>query len=83
MGRLMPSPTGIVLKEKESWSEFRKALRKDDREIFDELFSYAKFHATAIGESNKFYPMEAILLSMLIEMKKEINNLKSQLKNGT
>jgi hypothetical protein len=85
MGRLIPSSTSLILKEKDSWAEYKKALRKEDKEIFEQLFLYAKYHSPAIGQSNKFYPIEAILISMLIELKKEINSLKKEietLKNG-
>lgn len=82
---MIPSSTSLILKEKDSWTEYRKALRKEDREVFDQLFAYAKYHSPAIGQSNKFYPIEAILISILIELKKEINSLKKEieiLKNG-
>lgn len=78
MGKLIPSSTNIVLREQSSWRDFRKALRKEDREVFDKLFSYAKFHSQAIGMSNKFYPLEAILMTMLIEIKKELDSLKDE-----
>lgn len=82
MGKTIPSATGIVSLKQKEYSEFRKALRKEDKEVLDKLFAYAKFHSTAIGCSNQFFPMESIILSMLIEMQKEIDRLKAQIEKN-
>ncbi|MCK9225101.1 MAG: hypothetical protein M0R46_15980 [Candidatus Muirbacterium halophilum] len=76
MGRTLLSATMLVNSEKDNWSEFRRALRKEDKEIFDRLFAMAKVHSQAISNSNAPYPLEAILFSILIEQYKEIQQFK-------
>ncbi|WP_457640750.1 hypothetical protein [Persephonella sp.] len=82
MGRTILSATQLIKAQQKELSEFRKSLRKEDKEIFDRLFSYAKFHSHAIGNASRLYPMETILLAILIEMEKEIQELKNE-KNKT
>ncbi len=79
MGKTIPSATQIVNLKQKEFSEFRRFLRKEDKKVFDKLFSLARFHAPSIGSSNQFFPMESIFLAILIEMQKEIDELKEQL----
>ena len=76
MGRTLLSATMLVNSEKDNWSDFRRALRKEDKEVFDRLFAMAKLHSQAISNSNSPYPLEPILFSILIEQYKEIERLK-------
>ncbi|WP_456399768.1 hypothetical protein [Persephonella sp.] len=78
MGRTVPSATQLIKLHQKELAEFRKSLRKEDKEIFDRLFSYAKFHSQAVGNAGRMYPMECILLAILIEMEKEIQELKNE-----
>ncbi len=78
MGRTLPSATQLVEMEKDVWKEFRRALRKEDREVFDRLFSYAKNHSQALSNSSSPYPFEPIIISMLIELEKKISSRDSQ-----
>ncbi|MGM0608211.1 MAG: hypothetical protein ACQESP_07315 [Candidatus Muiribacteriota bacterium] len=76
MGRTLFSATQLVETEKSMWSQFRRALRKEDREIFDKLFSQAKLHSQALSNSGSPYPFEPILISILIEQQKIIEEMK-------
>jgi hypothetical protein len=78
MGRTLPSATQFVEMEKDVWKEFRRVLRKEDREVFDRLFSYAKNHSQALSNSSSLYPFEPIIISMLIELEKKISSRDSQ-----
>jgi hypothetical protein len=70
MGRTQTSITQQIEIEEEAFIPFRRALRKADQEIFDELFAAAKFHRAAAGLASRALPMESILFSMLIEERK-------------
>ncbi|WP_456383041.1 hypothetical protein [Persephonella sp.] len=78
MGKTIPTATQLVKLKQKELSQFRKALRKEDKEIFDRLFSYAKYHSQAIGNTPAVYPMEVVLIAILIEMEKEIQRLKNE-----
>lgn len=79
MGRTLPSVTMQLREEEQSYQPFRRALRKSDQEIFDELFVAAKNHRSAVAMAANTLPMESILLSMLIEQRKEIKHLQVRL----
>ncbi|WP_457621982.1 hypothetical protein [Persephonella sp.] len=83
MGKTIPSGTQIIKLSKNELSLFRKALRKEDKKIFDRLFSYAKFHSQAVGNSGSINPVESIIFSILIEMEKEIQELKNGKKKAS
>ena len=44
MGRTLPTFNLWLGQEIESWRPYRRALRREDQESFDRLFSFAKLH---------------------------------------
>ena len=79
MGRTTPTATMLIQYEQQSWSNFRKALRKEDQDIFDEMFTNAHKHLPSISFQARPIPFESILLSMLIEQTKYIKRLEERL----
>lgn len=65
--------------EKSRWNDYRRALRRRDKPAFDELFEYADAHADASGYLNADDPMMPILLSMLLEQQKQLNELDARI----
>lgn len=61
--------------EKSRWGDYRRALRRQDKPAFDQLFEYADAHADASGYLNADDPMMPILFSMLLEQQKQLNEL--------
>lgn len=60
----------------QQWNDFRRALRKGDREAFDELMNKARMHASAATYAISMDPTESALLSMLLEHEKELARLR-------
>lgn len=60
----------------QQWSDFRRALRKGDREAFDDLMDKARMHASAATYAISMDPTESALLSMLLEHEKELARLR-------
>ena len=75
MGRTLPSITQQFLHEQSSFSKFRRALRKSDQMILDELFSDAQKHLAAASYASHALPFEIFLLSMLLEEHKKVIEL--------
>lgn len=77
MGRTLPTYNMLILQEldKDEWKRFRRALRKDDQEIFDELFIAPKIQMQAGAYASNAKPFETMLICMLIELKKELKLL--------
>jgi len=76
MGRTLPTFTRYLEKELASWNNFRRALSKEDREIFDRLFRFAKRHIAEASHAARPIPFDALILSILLEQQKEIMTLK-------
>jgi hypothetical protein len=76
MGRTLPTTTQIILEEQQAFLKFRRALRRDEQQIFDELFARARKHIMAINQADHVLPFEAILLAMLVEMMHDVIELK-------
>ena len=78
MGRTLATFTQLIDQEKEAWRDFRRALRKEDQEVFDGLFHAAKYQMAAGVYASKANPFEAMLMAMLLEMRKSINLLEKK-----
>ena len=75
MGRTVLPFTQELYREEESWKAFRRALRREDRELFDELFAAARYHTAACTCSGRTVPFEAILMSILVEERRALREL--------
>jgi hypothetical protein len=76
MGRTLPSITQLFLHEQESFTRFRRALRRADQEAFDDLFAAARQHLAAAAYAAHALPFEVFLLAMLLEEHKEVMRLR-------
>ena len=79
MGRTVLPFTQELYREEESWRGFRRALRREDRELFDELFAAARYHTSACTCSGRALPFEAILMSILVEERRAVRELSRRL----
>ena len=76
MGRTLPSITQAFIQEQEAFSRFRRALRRSDQLVLDELFASARKHLAAAAYAAHALPMETFLLAMLLEEHKEVLRLR-------
>ena len=79
MGRTVPTFTNIIDSELASWSKFRRGLRKDEQELFDELFRAAKQHLAENFYAMRAIPFESIMMSIALEQRKLIRQLEQRL----
>ena len=79
MGRTLPSITQIFQQEEASYARFRRALRRSDQLVLDDLFGAARQHLAAAAYAAHALPFEIFLLSMLIEEHKEVLRLRQEL----
>lgn len=80
MGRTVIPYTQIVEAERSRWQKFRRALRREDQEHFDRLFELARLHTQAGVYASQPWPLEAILMSMLLEHQKALAALAERLR---
>ncbi len=80
MGRTVIPYTQILDEERSRWQKFRRALRQEDQPYFDRLFELARRHTQAGVYASQPWPLETILMSMLLEQQKALAALEERLR---
>ena len=80
MGRTVMPFSYVLEKEHGRWKEFRKGLSKEDQQAFNRLFDRAKFHTAASVYMAHSYPLETILVSIILEHEKMLEEILRKLK---
>ncbi len=87
MGNVTPTITDILHREEANLAKFRRALRREDQLVFDDLFVAAYKHRAAASYAGHLLPFETFLLAMQIEghkemmlLRREIESLREQVK---
>lgn len=76
MGRTLPTFSIYLDHEMEAWRPFRRALRKEDQEVFDRLFTLAKRHMAEAACAARPVPFDTLVLTILLEQQKQIEELR-------
>jgi hypothetical protein len=79
MGRTLSPFSQLIESERRAWAPFRRALRKDDQAAFDRLFDCAKLHVQAGVYLSRPWPFEVMVMAMLLEHHKRLEQLLAQL----
>ena len=80
MGETVESFWDALEKENNRWSGFARALRKPDREAFDELIYAFRSYASEISNANKPIIFEPMVMSILLGQQKRLRKLEQELK---
>ena len=72
MGRTLPTFNLALERMQSEWSEFRRALRREDQTTFDHLFVLAKRHMAEASTALRPVPLDSFLVCVLLEQQKEI-----------
>lgn len=62
--------------------KFRRALRKEDQALFDDLIRFAKYHVQAGVMAANPNPVDSMVFAMLIEQQRMIKALEKQVEHG-
>jgi len=84
MGKTTPPIAQLLHQEKNALAKFRRALRREDQRILDEVFTQVHPYMMAASYADHLLPLEIFLLAMLLEEHKLIKKLQrefSELKN--
>lgn len=79
MGRTLPTAVQLIQSEKDSWKHFRRSLRAEDQEAFDDLWRYCRRHAAPICMGSRPVPHDAMMMAMLVGLCRRIRELEQQL----
>jgi hypothetical protein len=80
MGRTVLPYSHVWEEERSRWLKFRRALRKEDQVHLDRLFELARLHLQAGVYASNPWPLESMLLSMLLEHQKALIVLTERLR---
>ncbi|MDG6222211.1 MAG: hypothetical protein IAX21_10660 [Candidatus Bathyarchaeota archaeon] len=79
MGKTVESYRLKLDKEVQRWSSFTRALRKNDRETFDQLMDICRNYASASSNATRPVVFEAMVMCILLEQQKTLNGLKKEI----
>jgi hypothetical protein len=80
MGRTVLPYSQVWEEERSRWQKFRRALRKEDQAHLDRLFELARLHLQAGVYASNPWPLESMLLSMLLEHQKVLLTISERLR---
>ena len=83
MGRTLATATQLFQEEQAALARFRRALRREDQLVLDELFALAHRHLAAAGHAAHVSPFETLLLAMLIEEHKIVQGARCKVQSAT
>ncbi len=72
MGRTLPTIIQMIRFEEEQWQAYRRALRQEDRDLFDSLWRSVRHYAVSAQMANRPVPFEGLLFSMILGVLKEV-----------
>jgi hypothetical protein len=75
MGQTVMPYSQVMESERERLKPFRRALSKEDQQAFDHLFDRAKMHTSAGVYMANPWPRDTILLSLILEHGKMIEEI--------
>jgi len=79
LGKTVPSYRVALDHEIQRWSGFARALRKDEREVFEQLMDICRSYASAASNATRPVLFEAMVMTILLDQKKTLNQLEKML----
>jgi hypothetical protein len=79
MGRTVLPFSQVLEQEYQDWKKFRRGLRREDQQILDRLFDLARLHVQAGVYASRPWPLETILISILLEQEEAIDTLRKEI----
>ena len=79
MGKTVESYRMAIEDEIQTWKGFANALRTGDRDAFEALMDACRGYASAGGNAVKPVLFEPMIMSMLLSLKVQVQNLQKEL----
>ena len=78
MGRTIPSFRIASMEEQKEWKKFRNNLDKQDRKVFDNMFSIAHLYNSACSYAANPIRIQPVFMSIIFHHYKQLLNLKEE-----
>ena len=82
MGRTIASITQTWQEEEAALNRFKRALRKDDQILLDELLVMSRLHLAEASYASNLYPLDMYLIAILLELYKQLKSMQKVLPNA-
>ena len=79
MGGTIASITQTWQEEEAALNRFKRALRKDDQVVLDELLVMSRLHLAEASYASNLYPLDMYLIAILLEVYKQLKATQRQL----
>jgi tellurite resistance protein len=79
MGRTVPTFRVALEEAIKRWDGYRRALRLEERDAFDRMMDACKLHSSASGQAVRPEPLEAMLVSILLEHQRRLEAFEAEL----
>jgi hypothetical protein len=79
LGKTVESYRLRLDKEVQRWFGFARALRKDDRETFEQIMDICRNYTSAGSNATRPVMFEAMVMCILLEQQKMLNRLKKEI----
>jgi hypothetical protein len=80
LGKTVPAYRMALEEEINRWSGFARALRRSDREAFDELMDMCRNYASESSNATNPIIFEPMIISILLGQQKRLRKLEQELK---
>ena len=81
MGRTIASITQTWQEEEAALNRFKRALRKDDQVLLDELLVLSRLHLAEASYASNLYPLDMYLIAILLEVYKQLKTIQHEFYN--
>jgi hypothetical protein len=82
MGRTIASITQTWQQEEAALNRFKRALRKEDQILLDELLVLSRLHLAEASYASNLYPLDMYLIAILLEVYKQLKATQRVLNGG-
>ena len=79
MGRTIASITQTWQEEEAALNRFKRALRKDDQLLLDELLVMSRLHLAEASYASNLYPLDMYIIAILLEVYKQLKVIQREL----
>jgi len=79
VGKTVPSYRMALDKELQRWSGFARALRKEDRTVFEQMMDACRNYASAGSNATRPVMFESMVMSILLRQQKILSELEKDL----
>jgi hypothetical protein len=80
MGRTIATFHQLIEETRTRFAPYRRALRREDQQVFDRLFARAKYYAASGSMEAAWDPLDTIFLTFFLEQERTLRTLEERLR---